>query len=162
MKSTHLWALGLKCTSPSEWNSCRSLSPHTEPLQKFLRLRMGCYLFEANGSALKAHCSSISHSMSQTLKSVLLMSRNYPYNFSQYTKKQVQLIYWEYFPMFPSYWFMAGTDIPDNRIRNLTKDVVENPKDFVFLPVASPFLASRVMTLKKEDCSSSKWTARKE
>ena len=50
---------------------------------------------------------------------------------------------------------MVGTHILDNRIRNLTKDVVENPKDFVFLPVASPFLASRVMTLKKEDCSSS-------
>ena len=51
---------------------------------------------------------------------------------------------------------MVGTDILDNRIRNLTKDVVEKPKDFVFLPVASPFLASRVMILKKEDCSSSK------
>ena len=51
---------------------------------------------------------------------------------------------------------MVGTDIVDNRIRNLTKDVVEKPKDFVFLPVASPFLASRVMILKKEDFSSSK------
>ena len=51
---------------------------------------------------------------------------------------------------------MVGTDIVDNRIRNLTKDVVEKPKDFVFLPVASPFLASRMMILKKEDCSFSK------
>ena len=87
VKSTHLWALGLKCTSPSEWNYCKSLSPHIEPMQKFLRLRRGCYLFEANGSALTAHCSSISHSISQTLKSLLLMSRNYPYNFSQYATK---------------------------------------------------------------------------
>ena len=57
---------------------------------------------------------------------------------------------------------MVGTHILDNRIRNLTKDVMENPKYFVFLPVALPFLASRMMILKKEDCSSSKWAARKE
>ena len=66
--------------------------------------------------------------MGQTLKSVVLKFRDYPYNLNQYVGETNALKIFTRVSFILISW--RSRENPDNGIRNMSKDVVENPKDF--------------------------------